>query len=273
MPPPSGQRHCSLKARGRPQWLPPTPFPMKVILVTGVMRSGSTWAFIVCRVLAEIAASHFGLKSFATYLEDDELRELLESSIDHPNTVAVIKSHSTPPLAVYHVGEGCAKNVCTLRDPRDCVASRRLFKPDESLSTATMRVKATWEDAMRFGDDTLWVPYDRLMGDPVMVVQAIANYLLLGISEAQAQEIADALSLDELGGIPEAVNDRIHFTTDDGVVDTATLMHEAHLSGGKVGRYKEEMSRDEIKFVEANMKDELKFYRAKMRQANGDKKA
>src|SRR5438046_775033 len=100
-------------------------FPL--VLCTGMLRSGSTWSYNVCRLMAKAVAARERRPMSATYLLPQQLEQFLQQQPLPPPGPTVLKAHSIGPLALEALRAGRAKGICTFRDPRDCVASMITF--------------------------------------------------------------------------------------------------------------------------------------------------
>lgn len=234
---------------------------MNVALSTGVMRSGSTWAYNVLRVLFHMVAERHGFEQHAQYMDPWVLEEFLKAHIEVPGVVAVIKAHYTDTTARVMIREGVVKNVCTVRDPRDCVASRQAFKA-ESLEYSIRLVRSTFEHAARYDPNTLMVLYDHLMERPAREIGRIAQYVKLKFPDEVYAEMATALSMgemrkisDTLGQNPKAV--KAH----DGLVDTVSLIHTRHIQSGAVGRYKRDFDTETAHLVSRELRDQIAWFK------------
>src|SRR5258708_2797093 len=127
---------------------------MKVPLCfcNGVIRSGSTWSFNVCRVLYQELSVQRRQPFGSTYLDGPYVEQFVAQQWQHAPGPTVIKAHQIGPLALGAIRAGHAKGVCTFRDPRDCVASDVVFM-GQGLETSVNRVVSTLE-FLRFYQST-----------------------------------------------------------------------------------------------------------------------
>src|SRR5947207_933644 len=101
------------------------PFPL--VLCTGILRSGSTWSFNVCRLMAKVVAGRENLPLWTGYMLPEKSEAFFERCGDAQPGPTVIKAHSLGPRGMELLRTRRAKAVCTYRDPRDCVASMMTF--------------------------------------------------------------------------------------------------------------------------------------------------
>lgn len=232
---------------------------MNLVLVSGVMRSGSTWAFNVCRSLCMSASKSLGLPFSSDYLEGEALNSLIGAL--SAKMVVVVKTHDTLPAMRSLVEDGAVRNVCTIREPRDCVASRRLFK-SESFEESIGQVKASFADAQRYGPKTMRIMYQDLMERPVDVVMDIAEHLLLVIERDHAEKIVQEFSMENMRRWSETISEEsgAEQALHGGLVDPATAIHTGHINGGEIGRYWTELTKKQIRKVEQELADEIEWY-------------
>src|SRR5580704_11060212 len=98
-----------------------------IIICDGVIRSGSTWSFNVCRLLGHLLAKRRSQRCGMACLREQSLEQFLQAEANLRDGPAVIKVHEVGPVAREWIRAGRAKAVCTFRDPRDCVASDMAF--------------------------------------------------------------------------------------------------------------------------------------------------
>jgi hypothetical protein len=217
-----------------------------------MMRSASTWSFNVCRLLADSYATLEGMPSFSDYIDYTDLDEFLRERITAAG-ISVIKVHSPGMLALQLIYSGEVKNICTIRDPRDCVVSMKEFQ-NESLSKAIEWIKANlyYVGHYRASGNTLFVRYEEMINNPIVKIEAIAKYLEIDTDKKLLAEIADKTNINNLKKISDDLETRPPETLlrDRGhLVDPLTQIHETHFQGGVCGRWRNELTRDEIRIV------------------------
>ena len=112
---------------------------MNFIICSGILRSASTWAFNVCRLIASSLAKQNNLPLLdCGYKDTTALDELLKKN---GSGIAVVKTHAPSKFALEFILTGAVKNICTIRDPRDCVASQQLFHDDETFEQSVYLLK------------------------------------------------------------------------------------------------------------------------------------
>lgn len=224
---------------------------MNVVLCSGVMRSGSTWTYNALRALLGTTADFLGLPFYCSYLEGEGLDEFLHSDKALYPGVGVFKAHSINTKTMLLIDSRRIKNVCSVRDPRDCVALRQLFKSDESLTDSIRLVRGSFATAMGLSrETTLFLDYKEILKRPDICIDHMLEYLQLqfGQLDELKEAIIDELSMDKM------VND----TEDD--YDELTQVHKNHTHGGKIGRYREELTKEDLELIEEELGDQIKWY-------------
>ena len=167
-----------------------------LVICNGVIRSGSTWSYNVCRLLAELLAKRRGESSHGGYLNALDLEKSLQAEVYFRQGPAVFKAHGTGPLISEWIRTGKAKAVCTLRDLRDCVASDVAFMNtgfDSSVQRVVNSLKSLecYEDFGR----TLFVHYEEMMKDRLAEIRLIAAYLNIRIDQKELEWIDEQTNI------------------------------------------------------------------------------
>ncbi len=226
---------------------------MKVVLCTGMMRSGSTWSFNVCRLIGEAVARETGDQFVSQYLDYQNLDTFLANNAQSQNLLAVIKVHSPAQYALQLIRSGGAYNICTIRDPRDCVASRQLFE-DESFekSLRFIETNLSYVDLYRSFGNTLFIRYEDMIADPARYIAVIVEHLGVAITADLAAEIHTQTNIEAArsisSGVPAQSPDTV-IRDQSHLVDVATNLHENHIHGGMCGRWRTELSEDQQRQV------------------------
>lgn len=226
---------------------------MKMIICSGVMRSASTWAYNFLRVVISLRAEQDGQPFECAY--SDDLDELLTGPYIEQPGFAVIKTHNLgrEHYARRVIDQGGLQNVCTVRDPRDCVASRQEFKK-ESLETSLAMVKASFDGLQFMGNRTLWVDYVSIKRDPKSVGLAILKYLQYKTpdDEAFVEGIVSEMT-------PEKMAERSAAVTAP-QADDVTQLHRNHIHGGEIGRWAKDFNGHDRAKVHRALEDQLRWY-------------
>jgi len=226
---------------------------MNVVLCSGVMRSGSTWCYNILRGLIGTTADILSIPFYVSYLEGDGLDEFLLTDEALTPGAAVFKTHILGLQAKQLIAKGIVKNVCTIREPRDCVASRRLFKSGETLPDSIAMVRGSFATIMGLSPETtLFLDYKDIVTKPKECVLSMMDYLGLDYGD-QNDELASNL-VAEFSMVKMA-----EMAPQDGI-DPLTEIHTNHIHGGQIDRWKTELSDSEILVVDKLLREEIDWY-------------
>ncbi len=89
-----------------------------IVICDGMIRSGSTWSFNVCRLMGDLLAKRRGQAHGSAYLDRNTLDQFLVTQAYVREGPAIVKGHELGPVALDWIHTGRAKAVCTIRDPR-----------------------------------------------------------------------------------------------------------------------------------------------------------
>jgi len=221
-----------------------------VVISSGTIRSGSTWSFNVCRLLGQLLADRRGESLTSAYLEGQKLDHFLQAEAFLGQGPAVFKAHFIAPMALEWIRTGRAKAVCTIRDPRDCVASDLGFTGQGFDKSVTRVVKCLGylKSYLDFGR-TLFIRYEEMMNDRLAQIRLIAAHLQIRIDQKEAESIDHQTNLvaarkhcQELGKLGD---DRTHMVVGTHRRHHVTLLHDNHVDTGKVDRWKEDLTAEQ----------------------------
>jgi hypothetical protein len=138
-----------------------------IVLVAGMYRSGSTFAFNVIR---ETLETHGGVAAYA----GDSLRP---GMVAPGSTNVILKSHAPDALCTDLVRVGAIRCVCTFRNPMEAIASARLafgFSLDDSLEL--MRHWLAWHRSV--APHCLNIDYVDIDRRPLSVILRLQRWLV-----------------------------------------------------------------------------------------------
>lgn len=222
---------------------------MHTIICSGMMRSGSTWSFNVCRLLYSTIAEKLNQPAESGYMDGEAVDDFLEEADFEEEKFVVIKAHTPGPKTLERIDNGVVKNVCTFRDPRDAVASRRTFQ-DEPFEESMEWIKRNIKFMHRYAQtqQTLFIRYEDMMRDSLSQIRALGRYLGADLNERLIRDLdhntnfarsrAMASRVKELPS-EQLYQDRTH------TVDRLTNLHENHIQSGKTGRWRTELTEEE----------------------------
>ncbi len=219
----------------------------------GVVRSGSTWSFNVCRALfQELAASRrqaFG----SAYLDGPYVEQFVGWKWAQAPGPTVIKAHMIGPMAMHALRTGEAKAVCTFRDPRDCVASDLIFMGG-GLEHTIQRVNGSLEFLKHYQNTPhiLLVRYEDMMADRLGQIRRIARHLNINLDDSAAAKIDEKTNLESSKRLCSELK---HRSSDQVLniqshrVDPETHLHEHHIGNARIGRWRDELSADQARWL------------------------
>jgi hypothetical protein len=188
-------------------------------------------------------------------LGEQSLDRFLQNAVFVGSGPAVIKSHELGPVALEWIGDGRAKAVCTFRDPRDCVASDIPFWGqgfEASVQRVVTSLKAL-HASYQASKHTLFIRYEEMMRDRQLQICRIAQFLGIPLSEAEVNSIDDQTNIDITQRFCQSITRRPVGQTDPVLGnhrrDRLTLLHDNHIGSAKPGRWKDDLSAEQARFL------------------------
>ena len=225
-----------------------------LFICNGVLRSGSTWSYNVCRGLAEEVARQFGLEPMeSTYLDLQQMENYLANHWPLARGPVVLKSHEPGPIALSMIRAGRIKAVCTFRDPRDCVSSDLKFM-GIGFDKVLNRVRSSFDALALYQttDQILLVRYEDMLQNPQRQIRRIA--LHLGVDAGP--EVIARIDANTSFAASRKICDDVRRRPDSEVyliaearVDPSTRLHENHIFDGKVGRWRSEFTPEQGRWL------------------------
>ncbi len=204
-----------------------------VVLCDGMIRSGSTWSFIVTLELLRSCEPH--RKAFGFY--NDNPRVLTAAARPRSSNL-VIKSHSLDPSSYDLCRAGGIKAIYTWRDPYDVIVSSiRMFGRSADYWIGSLRsALRVWAFHRATGSACI-ISYESIIQAPLASINSVASYLGLHIDPEQASRIATATSLDRLKAFSQQIDglESKVVREDCRVYDRQTLLHKNHIRDGSIG--------------------------------------
>jgi hypothetical protein len=225
-----------------------------IIICNGIIRSGSTWSFNVCRLLGNLLAQRRHQIPTSAYLSPETLDHFLETGAASHEGPAVIKAHELGPIAQESIHTGRAKAICTIRDPRDCVASDipfwgKGFDPSVGRVVLSLKYIASSSDFGR----TLFIRYEQMLEDPHSEIRKIAAFLRIPVIATEVESIDAQTNLDACTQICQALSSRPPHEAEEIANnhrrDPTTLLHDNHLGTAKVARWKQDLTPEQGQFL------------------------
>jgi hypothetical protein len=222
-------------------------------ICNGLIRSGSTWSFNVCRELSKLLARQTDELVKSGYLEPVQLEHFVTKKWPAMTAPSVIKVHDIGPAALAALRSGSASAVCTFRDPRDCVASDMVFM-GFPFEVSVKRIGGTLE-LLRLYQSTasiLLVKYEDMMMDRPREINRIAAHLGVRVDESLVRQIDAMTNIESskrlCAGLGDRPADQVRKVANH-LVDPVTHLHQNHINGGTIGRWKSEFSIDQLRFM------------------------
>jgi predicted O-linked N-acetylglucosamine transferase (SPINDLY family) len=209
-----------------------------LIFCSGMVRSGSTWSFNVCRTILQAANRPYLSGYFG---EGKDVDRVVQEFDSQDTKDLLIKAHVPGQSSLNLIQNGIAKNIFTYRDPRDIICSRIKFENSEFKSILeTVNQNLTLYEWYRKSSDTCFVKFESMMLDTIEEIKKIANYLDVFLDAQSYQEIADKTSLETAQKIVGDLD--FLLSTASRTIDRETLLQTGHLNGARMGRWRDELN-------------------------------
>jgi len=226
-------------------------FPL--VLCTGMMRSGSTWSFNVCRLIGKIVAGREKKPMWSGYRLAAEADAFFDQALPNPPGPTILKIHKLTPRGLEILNRNQAKAVCTFRDPRDCVASMITFA-NASFDVALQTIAQALDNLNGTASpNTLFIRYEDMIQNRLAHIRAIAQHLGVFVDQSLCEKIDSLTSIERSREVCRSLKDRPEDTVlramNDHRVDPETWLHDNHIQNGRHGRWKEEMSADQVRIL------------------------
>jgi hypothetical protein len=222
-----------------------------ICVCNGIIRSGSTWSYNVCRLLGQLLARRRSQPCGMACLGAQSLDRFLQVEAKLGNGPAIIKVHEIGPTAIEWIASGRAKAVCTFRDLRDCVASDMVFWGrgfEASVKRVMISIKAL-DSAFADSGRTLLVRYEDMMTDRLRQVRKIADYLNIELSQAELELIDSQSNIHSSRAFCESMANRPGNESDpvegNHRRDRVTLLHDNHIGNARSGKWKDELTSEQ----------------------------
>jgi hypothetical protein len=215
-------------------------------ICNGLIRSGSTWSYNVCRELIQLAAAGQKLPFGSSYLHSQQLDLFIVQQWSRSPGPTLVKAHELGPYALANLQSGAVKGVCTFRDPRDCVASDMVFT-GLGFDASVYRVNVSLE-CLRSCEPIkpiLMVRYEEMMADRLGNIRRIAAHLGFGVSEEVVNYVDSRTNVESSKKVCEQIRNltiKQVFEIESHRVDPVTHLHENHIGNAKIGRWRDELS-------------------------------
>jgi Tfp pilus assembly protein PilF len=223
------------------------------IFIVGMPRSGSTWVYnIVSEVLV-----HQGRGQAHGYVgEGADIDQYLktEQLDQYAETPRLIKFHSLTSEAKRLLSRGLAKAIYSQRDLRDVAVSLMDFDQtpfDDILASGRLEALAKSSEEWAKQPNTICIEYSAILERPEETIIRLASWLGYPIIHNKASDIAVKWSL----GASRARAAQVKSSSKQVSLGAPgrqktyhrdTLLHHNHIASGKIGRYRDCLSSDQV---------------------------
>ena len=194
-----------------------------IVLLTGMGRSGSTWAFNVAKaLLSRETRAITGEYNTAV----GEAIAALDPRVEHH----LIKAHMVDRIGHMLIRHRMCRTICTWREPLDCIASSlEAFGSAFATTVALAQAGLAFLDLQSREGGILFIAYDDLVGRPHDIIGAIGRYLGCPPDDDEVRRIAELFSKDNVARFA----DKLERTTDarggSAGWDRDTLLYPGHV--------------------------------------------
>ena len=187
----------------------------RLIVAAGMSRSGSTWQFNALRLL--LGSSGEGVYSF--WIDD------WDSEKARPARTLLVKIHQISPA----LAEAAWCCFTCHRDLRDVAVSSADLAQADGYEVDIVALIREIREAHEFWarQSVLDAPYERIVADPESVLERMAAWVGVPITDVEAQRLCRTLTALTDGDVPPG---NPH--------NPLTLLHRQHIFDGRPGRYR-----------------------------------
>jgi|GEM_PF-1860445 len=226
-------------------------YKVKDIVVCGMARSGSTLLF---NIIKEMVNFHYR-KIDPYFIDDSEYSNLL----NHEISLFIKKNHRYSFSLQRRLKKKLTFGFFTHRDIRDVVVSlmQNGRITDFNKWSADGRLRKIVNDALLYArtGNVMMIEYEDLLNNKLKVIDIIADNLKLNLFPEEEQSIVEKTDLVSTKKLLSAKE------TD--TIDLANHLHKNHISDGKVGKWKEILTKEQIAYINSSTKDFLDFFHYK----------
>jgi hypothetical protein len=222
-------------------------------ICNGLIRSGSTWSCNVCRELYQLLPRQNDEPVKSGYLEAVQLEHFVNQKWPTMTAPTVIKVHDIGPAAMGALRAGTARGICTFRDPRDCVVSDMAFM-SYPFEACLKRIGGTLEPLRLYQStpNILLIKYEQMMADRPREIRRIAGHLAIPVGDAAVQQIDARTNMHTSQRLCQSLKERpanAVMRVANHVVDPVTHLHSNHINGGAIGKWKFQLSVDQVLYM------------------------
>lgn len=158
-----------------------------IVLLTGMGRSGSTWAFNVAKALlsrTSLTGGEYNNDIGAAIAQ-------LDPRIEH----YLVKAHMVDRLGHMMIRHNMCRTICTWREPLECIASS--MEAFGSAFEATVAMAKGWLAFLELQSrerSVLFVSHEDIVARPDAVIRTIAGYLDTAVDDAEVERVGGLFS-------------------------------------------------------------------------------
>lgn len=231
------------------------------VFITGMPRSGSTWCYNVVRKLYK----HHSLGTMIGFIgENESVDSVLQAPTTDGACPRVIKFHLPTGKAMALLQSGRARAIYSQRDLRDVVVSLMDFtkSPFDLLLSPRLPKLIKTHQYWKQAPNVQRIEYQGILEQPQTYIRQISSWLGLSCTDQLIEEIALACSpettqkhIKEMNrSIKTDSTAHIQQVSETRYFDTETLLNSNHIISGKIGRYKDRLSHEQIEKLNGHLK-------------------
>lgn len=229
------------------------------IFCCGMPRSGSTLQFQLTAKLVEDA----GLGKRIEWCRPAHFPEIRDKYAKYKKW-KVFKSHVPTEEMMVEFSKKNAKGVYIFRDIRDAIVSNLRKKSIEFDQILRKKFISRWiKEWVEYYNKWLIFPevhvskYENVVSDLAGEVRRIAEHLDISLSEEKCVCFAKEYELDKQRLRIEKFKKTVtpeKISSNEVIFDPHNMLHIDHIQSGKIGVWKQVLTRKEIKMIESNTK-------------------
>lgn len=229
------------------------------IFCCGMYRSASTLQFqIASRLIQDFHTGH------AVGWVDVKRFGQVQATYGHCAGMKLVKVHRCTEAIAAEFHQNNARGIYTFRDLRDVFASY--------MKQRRMSFEALWQEDLVVDclnnyhwwttlPHVLVSQYDCIVNDIALEVQRIASHLAISVCPEQATAIAQDYNLEQQKRRIQQFRDQLlqhsHHPNNDRALEDAhdehSLLHINHLDSGKIGRWKDDLTEEQVSRIETSV--------------------
>lgn len=211
---------------------------MKNIVVGGLYRSGSTWLFNLLRMMAKRNEINF---------ESEYNDDYTHSKLD--KRITIIKSHNPSSNFIHEIKEHDFLYFCLYRNPLDVISSM-ILQFSMPFNVAESLVKKSCDNIILNKNyiDMHFLRYEDCVIGNIDTIKTINQMLGGCLDEQFLYKLHAELSKSSVAKLVENIEDFTIFEEDGfmSMHEKSTLWHPNHIGDGRVAKYKNLLSEEEI---------------------------